>query len=123
MAFSIDGLVNGRLGTAAGLGGITGAVKNRTGLDIAAEAGNAAKAFFGNEYMRDFTHASKTFIPNNYAYAPKFKHLFHVYFDINTFINFLKKMNDKEFDKYNHKNSLMINSLMNDLPIIFNYYL
>ena len=42
-------------------------------------------------------------------------------FDINTFINFLKKMNDKEFDKYNHKNSLMINSLMNDLPIIFNY--
>ena len=84
MAFSIDGLVNGRLGTAAGLGGITGAVKNLTGLDIAAEAGNAAKAFFGNEYMRDFTHASKTFIPNNYAYAPKFKHLFHVYFDINT---------------------------------------
>ena len=70
MAFSVDGLVKG--------------VQNVTGIDVAAEATNAAKAFFGNEYLRDYTHASKTFIPNNYAYAPKFKHLFHVYFDINT---------------------------------------
>jgi hypothetical protein len=48
------------------------------------EAGNAVKAFFGNEYLRDYTHASKTFRSNSYGYAPKFKFLFHVYFDINT---------------------------------------
>jgi len=70
MAFSVDGLVKG--------------VQNVTGINLADQATNAAKAFFGNEYLRDYTHASKTFIPNNYAYAPKFKHLFHVYFDINT---------------------------------------
>lgn len=40
--------------------------------------------FFGNDYLRDFTHASKTFRSNGYALAPKFKFLFHVYFDINT---------------------------------------
>ena len=80
MAFSIDGLV----GKGTPLGNLNGAVKDLTGLDIANEANNAAKAFFGNEYLRDYTHASKTFTPNNYAYAPKFKHLFHVYFDINT---------------------------------------
>ena len=44
---------------------------------------DAAKGFFGNEYLRDFTHASKTFRTNAYGYAPKFKFLFHVYFDIN----------------------------------------
>ena len=47
------------------------------------EAGNAVKAFFGSEYLRDYTHASKTFRTNSYQYAPKFKFLFHVYFDIN----------------------------------------
>jgi hypothetical protein len=47
------------------------------------EAGSAVKAFFGNEYLRDYTHASKTFRSNSYGYAPKFKFLFHVYFDIN----------------------------------------
>ena len=45
---------------------------------------DAAKGFFGSEYLRDYTHASKTFRTNAYGYAPKFKHLFHVYFDINT---------------------------------------
>jgi hypothetical protein len=33
--------------------------------------------------LRDYTHASKTFRTNSYGYAPKFKFLFHVYFDIN----------------------------------------
>jgi hypothetical protein len=45
---------------------------------------NAAGAFFGNDYLRDYTHASKTFRSNGYQYAPKFKFLFHVYFDINS---------------------------------------
>ena len=46
-------------------------------------ATDAAGGFFGNDYLRDYTHAAKTFIPNAYQYAPKFKFLFHVYFDIN----------------------------------------
>ena len=51
---------------------------------------DGAKAFFGNEYLRDFQHASKTFVSDSYANAPKFKFLFHVYFDINPAIgNFM----------------------------------
>lgn len=34
--------------------------------------------------LRDYAHASKTFRTDGYAYTPKFKFLFHVYFDINT---------------------------------------
>jgi hypothetical protein len=45
---------------------------------------DAAGTFFGSDYLRDYTHASKTFRTNSYQYAPKFKYLFHVYFDINT---------------------------------------
>jgi hypothetical protein len=44
---------------------------------------DAAGGFFGNDYLRDYTHASKTFRPTSYQYAPKFKFLFHVYFEIN----------------------------------------
>ena len=44
---------------------------------------DTAEGFFGNDYLRDYTHASKTFRPNAYQYAPKFKFLFHVYFEIN----------------------------------------
>lgn len=42
-----------------------------------------AGGFFGNDYLRDFTHASKVFRSANYQNAPKFKFLFHVYFDLN----------------------------------------
>jgi len=42
----------------------------------------AAETFFGNPFLRDYTHASKTFRTNAYQNAPKFKYLFHVYFDI-----------------------------------------
>lgn len=45
---------------------------------------DVAKGFFGNDYLRDYTHASKTFRTNGYQYAPKLKFLFHVYFDINS---------------------------------------
>jgi len=41
------------------------------------------KGFIGTETLRDYTHASRTFRTNAYQYAPKFKFLFHVYFDIN----------------------------------------
>ena len=44
---------------------------------------DAAGAFFGSDFLRDYTHASKTFRPNAYQNAPKFKFLFHVYFQLN----------------------------------------
>ena len=43
----------------------------------------AAGGFFGNDYLRDYTHAAKTFRTNAYQYAPRLKFLFHVYFEIN----------------------------------------
>ena len=43
---------------------------------------DAAGSFFGSEYLRDYTHASKTFRPNFYQYSPKFKYLFHTFFEI-----------------------------------------
>lgn len=36
-----------------------------------------------NDFLRDYTHASKTFTPNFYQNTPKYKFLFHTYFDIN----------------------------------------
>lgn len=39
--------------------------------------------FFGNEYLRDYTHASKVYRTNAYGYSPKFKFLFHVNFELN----------------------------------------
>lgn len=37
----------------------------------------------GVRFIRDYTHASKTFVRAGYGNAPKFKWLFHVYFEIN----------------------------------------
>lgn len=45
---------------------------------------DTAKGFFGSDYLRDYTHASKVFRSNTYENAPKLKFNFHVYFDINT---------------------------------------
>lgn len=47
------------------------------------ELQNAAGAFFGSDYLRDYRHASKIFRSDSYANAPKFKYLFHTYFNIN----------------------------------------
>jgi len=44
---------------------------------------DTAEGFFGNDYLRDYTHAAKTFRTNAYQYAPRLKFLFHVYFEIN----------------------------------------
>jgi len=44
---------------------------------------DTAGTFFGSDFLRDYTHASKTFRPNAYENAPKFKFLFHVYFQLN----------------------------------------
>lgn len=42
------------------------------------------KTFFGNDYLKDYTHASKTFRTNGYSNSPRLKFLFHVYFNLNT---------------------------------------
>jgi hypothetical protein len=44
---------------------------------------NAVSGFFGNPYLRDYTHASKTFLPNAFQNAPKLKFLFHTVFELN----------------------------------------
>ena len=41
------------------------------------------KGFIGNNYLRDYTHASKTFRTNGYELAPRYKFLYHVTFNLN----------------------------------------
>tara|TARA_R110000868_G_scaffold220209_1_gene471321 strand:- start:15 stop:1124 length:1110 start_codon:yes stop_codon:yes gene_type:complete len=41
------------------------------------------KGFTGDNGLRDYTHASKTFRTNGYELAPKLKFLFHTYFTLN----------------------------------------
>ena len=45
---------------------------------------NFLKGFFGSDYLKDYTHASKTFRANGYELAPRYKFLFHVKFNLNT---------------------------------------
>ena len=45
---------------------------------------NFLKGFFGSDYLKDYTHASKTFRANGYELAPRYKFLFHVRFNLNT---------------------------------------
>jgi hypothetical protein len=45
---------------------------------------NHLKEFSGFQGLRDYTHAAKTFRTNSYELTPKYKFLFHVYFNINT---------------------------------------
>lgn len=44
------------------------------------------KGFFGSDYLKDYTHASKTFRSNGYELAPRFKYLFYVKFNLNSSI-------------------------------------
>ena len=51
------------------------------------------KGFIGDNGLRDYTHASKTFSTNGYELAPRFKFNFHTYFNLNTAaIPFLQAM-------------------------------
>lgn len=45
---------------------------------------DVGKGFVENPNLRDQRHASKTFRTGGYGYAPKFKFLFHVYFELNS---------------------------------------
>jgi hypothetical protein len=49
------------------------------------------KGFTNVNYLRDYTHASKTFTTNQYELKPRFKFLFHVSFTLNTTIPSLNK--------------------------------
>lgn len=42
------------------------------------------KGFTGQEGLKDYAHAAKTFLTNGYEFAPRSKFLFHVFFTINT---------------------------------------
>ena len=42
------------------------------------------EGFFSTDYLRDYKHASKTFVADGQALAPTNKFLFHVYFTLNT---------------------------------------
>jgi len=42
------------------------------------------KGFTNEDGLRDYAHASKTFLTNGYGLAPRSKYLFHVFFTINT---------------------------------------
>lgn len=57
-------------------------------MSILSGIGDALKGFggaiFGSDYLRDYRHAAKTFRTQSYAYAPKYKFLFHTYFNINS---------------------------------------
>jgi len=44
---------------------------------------NFLGGLFGTEYLRDFQHASRIFRSDSYAYSPKQKFLFHVWFELN----------------------------------------
>lgn len=42
------------------------------------------QGFFGADGLKDYSHASKTFRSNGYELTPRYKFLFHVFFNINT---------------------------------------
>ena len=66
-----------------GAGGLVGSLTSGLASGAKGIAGDALKGFLTNDYLRDYTHASKTFVSNAYGYAPKYKFLFHVYFETN----------------------------------------
>jgi hypothetical protein len=41
------------------------------------------KGFFGNQGLRDYTHASSVFATNQYELKPRYTYLLHVLFTIN----------------------------------------
>lgn len=53
---------------------------------------NFLKGFFGSDYLKDYTHASKTFRSNGYELAPRYKFLFHVRFNLNTEIPIVRDL-------------------------------
>ena len=53
---------------------------------------NFLKGFFGNDFLKDYTHASKTFRSGGYELAPRQKYLYYVRFNLNSQIRGLDKV-------------------------------
>jgi hypothetical protein len=68
------------------------------------------QGFVGANALRDYTHASKTFLTNGYEFTPRNKFLFHVYFNINLDIPSLRTV----FSADAAKVGLMVKTV--DLP-------
>lgn len=93
-------------------------------------------AFFGNDYLRDYAHAAKTFQTNGYQNAPKYKFLFHVFFDISPetgvepipeyslLVKDIKlpsfKFDVKEYNQYNRKR--LVQTAINYDPITITFH-
>lgn len=60
--------------------GIGSSIKDLFGDDV---LGQIAEGAFGEDYLRDYTHASKLFRSGNMALMPRQKFLFHVFFTLN----------------------------------------
>jgi hypothetical protein len=54
------------------------------------------KGFIGNDYLRDYRHASKTFTTNGYELAPRYKFLYHVTFNLSQTIDRLFGTEDRK---------------------------
>lgn len=72
------------------------------------------KGFLGDETLRDYRHASKTFTTNQYELKPRFKFLFHVSFTINTDIPYLQAAFKRQNQDSIKELSLLVKSV--DLP-------
>jgi hypothetical protein len=72
------------------------------------------KGFLGDETLRDYRHASKTFTSNQYELKPRFKFLFHVSFTINTDIPYLAAAFKRQNQDTIKELSLLVKSV--DLP-------
>ena len=46
----------------------------------------------GDQVLRDYKHASKIFLPNGYVNVPRYKFLFHVYFNLNLEVPSIKSI-------------------------------
>lgn len=93
-------------------------------------------AFYGNDYLRDYAHAAKTFQTNGYQNAPKYKFLFHVYFGISPstgveplpeyslLVRDIKlpafKFDVKEYNQYNRKR--LVQTAINYDPITITFH-
>jgi len=53
-------------------------------------------SFFTGDNLKDFQHASRLFVGNNYERSPKYTTLFHVYFDLNPELVNLNVINQRQ---------------------------
>ena len=82
---AVGGALGGGIGAAIG-----GALGGGQSL------GSIAKGIISHDTVKDWDHASKLFVGNNYELAPKNTFLYHVFFEINPNANVLNNMKSAE---------------------------